>query len=50
MTPSRDSLARAKRIVIKVGTRVATKEEDNAFSSGVMGSLVRQIAALMAPP
>jgi glutamate 5-kinase len=50
MTPSRESLARAKRIVIKVGTRVATKEEDNAFSSVVMGSLVRQVAALMAPP
>ena len=50
MTPSRETLARAKRIVIKVGTRVATKEEDNAFSSGVMGSLVRQVAALMAPP
>ncbi|HTO22630.1 MAG TPA: glutamate 5-kinase [Spirochaetia bacterium] len=49
MAPSRDSLGQAKRIVIKVGTRVAT-EENNAFSSGVMGGLVRQIAALMAPP
>jgi len=50
MAPSRDSLAGAKRIVIKVGTRVATREDNNAFSSGVMGSLVRQVAALMAPP
>jgi glutamate 5-kinase len=49
MTPSRDSLGQAKRIVVKVGTSVAT-EEDHAFSSGVMGSLVRQIAALMQPP
>ena len=49
MAPARDSLGQAKRIVIKVGTRVAT-EENNAFSSGVMGGLVRQIAALMAPP
>jgi glutamate 5-kinase len=41
----RASLQHARRIVIKVGTAVAT-EEDHAFSSGVIGSLVRQIAAL----
>ncbi len=49
MNPSRESIRQARRIVIKVGTRVAT-EADNAFSSGVIGSLVRQIAALMEPP
>ena len=32
-----------------MGTRVAT-EADNAFSTGVIGSLVRQISALMEPP
>jgi glutamate 5-kinase len=41
----RQSIGSARRIVIKVGTRVAT-EGDNAFSAGVIGSLVRQIAAL----
>jgi glutamate 5-kinase len=45
MTERRQSLPNARRIVIKVGTRVAT-EGDNAFSSGVIGSLVRQIAEL----
>jgi glutamate 5-kinase len=49
MTAARDSIRQARRIVIKVGTRVAT-EADNEFSSGVIGSLVRQVAALMAPP
>jgi len=44
MADNRSSLAQARRIVIKVGTRVAT-EEDNEFSSGVIGGLVRQIAA-----
>jgi glutamate 5-kinase len=48
-TSARDSIRQAQRIVIKVGTRVAT-EADNAFSSGVIGSLVRQISALMDPP
>jgi len=48
-TAARDSIRQARRIVIKVGTRVAT-EADNAFSSGVIGSLVRQISALMEPP
>ena len=48
-TAARDSIRQAQRIVIKVGTRVAT-EADNAFSSGVIGSLVRQISALMDPP
>ena len=41
----RDTLAHARRIVIKVGTRVATGD-DNAFSSGVIGGLVRQVGAL----
>ena len=49
MTAARDSIRQARRIVIKVGTSVAT-EGDNAFSSGVIGSMVRQIAALMEPP
>lgn len=42
---TRDCIRKAARIVIKVGTRVAT-EGDNSFSAGVMGSLIRQIAAL----
>ena len=41
----REPLLHARRIVIKVGTRVAT-EGDNAFSVEVIGTLVRQIAAL----
>jgi glutamate 5-kinase len=41
----RDRVKKAGRIVIKVGTRVAT-QGDNSFSASVMGSLVRQIAAL----
>ena len=45
MEETRDAVHRARRIVIKVGTRVAT-EENNAFSSDVVGSLVRQVAAL----
>ncbi|MGA2975660.1 MAG: glutamate 5-kinase [Spirochaetia bacterium] len=49
MTVLRESLHNARRIVIKVGTRVAT-EGDNAFSEGVIGSLVRQIASLKGPP
>ncbi len=49
MTATRESIRRARRIVIKVGTRVAT-EGDNAFSSGVIGSLVRQISSLMDSP
>ncbi|MGA2641640.1 MAG: glutamate 5-kinase [Spirochaetia bacterium] len=49
MTATRDSIRQARRIVIKVGTSVAT-EADNSFSSGVIGSLVRQISALMEPP
>jgi len=48
MTAARDSIRHARRIVIKVGTSVAT--EANVFSSGVMGSMVRQVAALMEPP
>ena len=49
MTDTREQVTHARRIVIKVGTRVATGE-DNAFSSGVMGSLVRQIASLSGTP
>jgi glutamate 5-kinase len=45
MESVRDRVKKAGRIVIKVGTRVAT-QGDNSFSSGVMGSLVRQIAGL----
>jgi glutamate 5-kinase len=45
MTEERQTLAQARRIVIKVGTRVATTG-DNAFSTAVMGSLVRQMVSL----
>jgi glutamate 5-kinase len=45
MTADRDAIRNARRIVIKVGTRVAT-EGDNAFSSDVIGSLVRQVSGL----
>ncbi len=45
MSSVRDRVRKAGRIVIKVGTRVATRG-DNSFSASVMGSLVRQIAAL----
>jgi len=45
MAAARDAVQGARRIVIKVGTRVAT-EGDNAFSADVVGSLVRQVAAL----
>jgi glutamate 5-kinase len=45
MAAAREAVRAAKRIIIKVGTRVAT-EEDNAFSSDVIGSLVRQVASL----
>ena len=45
MAAVRDLVTLSRRIVIKVGTRVAT-EGDNAFAVGVIGGLVRQIAAL----
>ncbi len=45
MAQTRTPVEKARRIVIKVGTRVATGA-DNAFSSGVMGSLVRQVVSL----
>jgi glutamate 5-kinase len=45
MAHDREALSGAKRIVIKVGTRVAT-EGDNAFSLGVIRSLVEQVSAL----
>jgi glutamate 5-kinase len=45
MASIREPLLHARRIVIKVGTRVAT-EGDNAFSAEVIGALVRQVAAL----
>ncbi len=49
MAETRESVAHARRIVIKVGTSVATGG-DNAFSSAVMGSLVRQVASLSGRP
>jgi glutamate 5-kinase len=49
MAAPRAPLLHARRIVIKVGTRVAT-EGDNAFSVDVIGTLVKQIAALKAAP
>jgi glutamate 5-kinase len=49
MADTRESVAQARRIVVKVGTSVATGG-DNAFSSTVMGSLVRQIATLSGRP
>jgi glutamate 5-kinase len=49
MTAARDSLRHSRRIVIKVGTRVAT-EGDNAFAGEVIGSLVRQVGSLMSSP
>jgi len=45
MAQTRLPVQQARRIVIKVGTSVAT-EQDNSFSSGVMGSLVRQMVSL----
>ncbi|HVO39165.1 MAG TPA: glutamate 5-kinase [Spirochaetia bacterium] len=45
MAQTRLPVQEARRIVIKVGTSVAT-EQDNSFSSGVMGSLVRQVVSL----
>jgi glutamate 5-kinase len=45
MTETRATVEQARRIVIKVGTSVATTK-DNAFSSEVMGSLVRQVVSL----
>ena len=45
MTEIRATVEQARRIVIKVGTTVATMG-DNTFSSGVMGSLVRQVVSL----
>jgi glutamate 5-kinase len=48
MTDVREPVTHSRRIVIKVGTRVAT-EGDNAFAAGVIGSLVRQIASLKGP-
>jgi glutamate 5-kinase len=47
MASVRDPLRQARRIVLKVGTRVAT-ESDNAFARGVMGPFVRQVAAARA--
>jgi glutamate 5-kinase len=49
MIATREHVMRARRIVIKVGTSVATGG-DNAFSTSVMGSLVRQIASLAGQP
>ncbi|MGA2478405.1 MAG: glutamate 5-kinase [Spirochaetia bacterium] len=49
MATTREQITHARRIVIKVGTRVAT-EGDNAFSAGVIGSLVRQVSARSRAP
>ena len=49
MAAARDSLSHSRRIVVKVGTSVATGD-DHAFSGGVIGSLVRQVGSLMLPP
>ena len=49
MAVTRESVTQARRIVIKVGTSVAT-EGDNEFSTAVMGALVRQIASLSGKP
>ena len=48
MMEVREPVTHSRRIVIKVGTRVAT-EGDNAFAASVIGSLVRQIASLQGP-
>jgi glutamate 5-kinase len=47
MAPVRDPIRSARRIVLKVGTRVAT-ESDNAFARGVIGPFVRQVCAARA--
>jgi glutamate 5-kinase len=44
MASVRDPIRSSRRIVLKVGTRVAT-EGDNAFAHGVIGPFVRQVAA-----
>jgi glutamate 5-kinase len=44
MASVRDPVRFARRIVLKVGTRVAT-EGGNAFARGVIGPFVRQVAA-----
>jgi glutamate 5-kinase len=49
MASVRDPIRQARRIVLKVGTRVAT-EGDNAFARGVIGPLVRQVSAARAGP
>lgn len=49
MASVRDPLRSARRIVLKVGTRVATRG-DNAFARGVIGPFVRQVAAARAGP
>ncbi len=49
MQADRSSLSGVRRIVIKLGTRVATGD-DNSFSSAVVGALVRQLAELSPEP
>jgi len=44
MASVRDPVKRARRIVLKVGTRVATGD-DNSFARSVIGPFVRQVAA-----
>lgn len=47
MASIRDGVREARRIVLKVGTRVAT-EGDNTFARRIIGPLVRQIASARA--
>jgi len=49
MESIRDPVRQARRIVLKVGTRVATGA-DNSFARGVIGPFVRQVAAARAAP
>jgi glutamate 5-kinase len=49
MASVRDPLRSSRRIVLKVGTRVAT-EGDNAFARGIIGPFVRQVAAARTAP
>ncbi len=44
MGSPRDVVRKARRIVLKVGTRVAT-DEDNSFAAAVIGPFVREVVA-----
>jgi glutamate 5-kinase len=49
MASVREPVRRARRIVLKVGTRVATGD-DNSFARSVIGPFVRQVAAARTAP